>query len=281
MTWSGMNSNGIVVFGVESNANQPRYRNSQGEPVPTTSNCLVTKLGSFARLTQRDLACLASLQSVTMVVEGGRELLRQGEQGQFAYILQSGWGSSFKILQNGGKQVITFPVPGDFVCLRSVLLRTSDHSCSAITDALVSRIEIAQMLCVFNEFPLLGSAILWATSRDEAITVEHLANIGRRTVIERTAHFVLELEDRLKLVGLTNDAGFDCPLTQYDLADALGLSAIHINRVLRELREINLMTFQDHKILIHDRAALKELAGYEDVDGGVALLGGDADPASG
>jgi CRP-like cAMP-binding protein len=108
------------------------------------------------------------------------------------------------------------------------LLRTSDHSFSAITDAVVSRVE-----GLFAEFPHLGSAILWATSRDEAITVEHLASIGRCTAIERTAHFFLELSERLRLVGLAQATEFACPLTQYDLPDALGLSAIYVNRVLR------------------------------------------------
>ncbi len=101
---------------------------------------------------------------------------------------------------------------------------------------------------------------------NEAITVEHLASIGRRTAIERTAHFFLELGSRLSLVGLADVSEFVCPLTQYDLADALGLSAIHVNRVLRELREVKLLTFQDHKVTIHDRAGLKELAGYEDIE---------------
>ena len=88
------------------------------------------------------------------------------------------------------------------------------------------------MMEVFNEFPRLGAAILWAASRDEAMVVEHLVSIGRRTAIERTAHFFLELSERLRLVGLANDKEFACPLNQYVLADALGLSAIHVNRVL-------------------------------------------------
>lgn len=238
---------------------------------------LAKKLNSFVRLTERELTCVAELQATPVHVDKGRELLRQGEQGHVAYILQSGWGCSFKILQDGGRQVITFPIPGDCVGLRSVLLRTSDHSFSAITDAIVSRVEVPRMLRLFSDFPHIGSAILWATSRDEAITVEHLASIGRRTAIERTAHFFLELHARLRLVGLTDTTEFACPLTQYDLADALGLSAIHVNRVLRELREVKLLTFQDHKVTIHDRAGLKELAGYEDIEEAAVLVRDEAE----
>jgi CRP-like cAMP-binding protein len=240
--------------------------------MPLVSSHLAKKLNSFVQLSDSEVDCISDLQAVPVHVERGRELVTQGETGHIAYILQAGWGCSFKILRDGGRQIITFPIPGDCVGLRSVLLRTSDHSFCALTDIVVSPVEIPRMLKVFNEFPHLGEAILWATSRDEAITVEHLASIGRRTAIERTAHFFLELCERLRLVGLASATEFTCPLSQYDLADALGLSAIHVNRVLRELRELKLLTVQEHKVSIHDRAALKALAGYEDIEDSAVLV---------
>ncbi len=159
-------------------------------------------------------------------------------------------------------------MPGDCIGLRSVLLRTSDHSFSALTDAVVSSVEASRMLQIFNEFPRLAAAILWAASRDEAMVVEHLVNIGRRSATERTAHFFLELCERLRLVGLASDTEFICPLNQYVLADALGLSAIHVNRVLQQLRESGLMTLQNRKVIIHDVGGLKALAGFQDQSGG-------------
>ena len=230
-------------------------------------NLLAKKLNSFMRLSGREVECIEDLQMAPLHVERGKELVRQGERGQVAYILQAGWGCSSKTLKDGGRQIITFPIPGDCVGLRSVLLRTSDHSFSALTDVIVSPVEISRMLHVFTEFPHIGSAILWATSRDEAITVEHLASVGRRSAIERTAHFFLELCGRLFVVGLATEREFACPLSQSVLADALGLSTIHVNRVLRHLREAKLLTFQDHKVTIHDRIELMALAGYEDVEG--------------
>ncbi|MEQ1716778.1 MAG: Crp/Fnr family transcriptional regulator, partial [Hyphomicrobium sp.] len=182
------------------------------------------------------------------------------------------WGCRSKVLTDGGRQVITFPLPGDCIGLRSVLLRAADHSVSAVTEMIVSRVEVPRMLEIFREFPYLGAAILWATSRDEAMVVEHLASIGRRSATERTAHFFLELCDRLKLVGLVPDGQFYCPLTQYDLADALGLSAIHVNRVLRQLRQHNLMTVKGHTVTMHNERALKALAGYENPEQGAVLL---------
>jgi CRP-like cAMP-binding protein len=224
---------------------------------------LAKKLNSFVQLSQNELACLAKLQSEPVRVKRGKELVHEGQTGHKAYILLAGWACSFKILPDGGRQIITFPLPGDCIGLRSVLLRTSDHSFAALTDAVVSSVDAARMLSVFNEFPRLGAAILWSASRDEAMVVEHLVSIGRRSAIERTAHFFLELAERLRLVGLATEREFTCPLNQYVLADALGLSAIHVNRVLRQLRERELLTLKGRKVIIHHPVALKKLAGYQ------------------
>ena len=224
---------------------------------------LAKKLSVYVQLTEPEHDYLAELQSRQLHVARGRELAHQGELGQAAYILQAGWACSFKLLRNGGRQVIAFPIPGDIVGLRSMLLRTSDHTFSTLTDAVVCRVEESRVKQALNEFPLLGSALLWATSRDEAMVVEHLVSIGRRSALERTAHFFLELYDRLRLVGLASGDEFTCPLSQAVLADALGLSAIHVNRVLRQLRERRLMTFHEGVVNILRPDELATLAGYE------------------
>jgi CRP-like cAMP-binding protein len=224
---------------------------------------LARKISTFIQLSELELEFLAELQSAPFALARGKELVHEGQLRQSAYILQAGWACSFKLLPDGGRQIIAFPLPGDCVGLRSILLRTSDHSFSALTDAVATPIEEPRLRQMFTEFPRLGAAVLWATSRDEVMIVEHLVSVGRRNAIERTAHFFLELFDRLKLVGLTSQDEFACPLNQYALADALGLSTIHVNRVLRQLREQKLMTFQGHKVVLDDPAALKALAGYE------------------
>ncbi len=231
--------------------------------MPKIGNHLARKLNAFVQLSERELACLADLQSVPVRVKRGKELVHEGQTGHTAYVLQAGWACSYKLLPDGGRQIIAFPLPGDCVGLRSVLLRTSDHSFSALTDAVVSCVEGTRMMRIFTEFPRLGAAILWAASRDEAMVVEHLVSIGRRSAIERTAHFFLELHERLLLVGLATEREFICPLNQYVLADALGLSAIHVNRVLRQLRERHLLTLKGRKVIIQDMPALKSLAGYQ------------------
>ena len=235
--------------------------------MPQDDGSLARKLNSFVQLTLDEMACLAELQSAPIHVKSGTEIVYEGQTGHMAYILQAGWACSFKLLPDGGRQIIGFPLPGDCIGLRSVLLHTSDHSFSALTDVTISSVEASRMMAIFNEFPRLGAAILWAASRDEAMVVEHLVSIGRRSAIERMAHFFLELCERLRLVGMATHTQFACPLNQYVLADALGLSAIHVNRVLRRLRERKLLTLKAGTMVFHDTAALKQLAGFTDQPG--------------
>ena len=93
--------------------------------------------------------------------------------------------------------------------------------------------------------------------------VEHLVNLGRRSAEERMAHFLLELGARLMLIGIGDKSGYDCPLTQYHLVDALGLSAVHVNRVLRHLRDDGLVTFQKSRVVFDDLERLADLAGFD------------------
>jgi CRP-like cAMP-binding protein len=142
-------------------------------------------------------------------------------------------------------------------------LRTADHSFSTLTDAVVSAIEGPQILNCVLEYPRLGAALLWAASRDEAMVVEHLVSVGRRSAMERTAHFFMELAERLSLTGLATETEFKCPLSQFVLADALGLTSVHVNRVLRQLRERKLLTLRLGTVHIHDLNGLRKLAGFQ------------------
>jgi CRP-like cAMP-binding protein len=224
---------------------------------------LARKLNTFLPLTRAELECLAEIQSVPVRMGRGQELVQEGQTGHKAFVLQKGWACSYKSLPDGKRQIISFPVAGDCVGLRSVLLRTADHSFLALTDAVVSVVDRGHIMRCVTEFPRLGAALLWAASRDEAMVVEHLVSIGRRTAIERTAHFFMELAERLMLIGQATETEFKCPLSQFVLADALGLTAIHVNRVLRQLREQRLLTFHKGRVHIHDLGGLRKLSGFE------------------
>ncbi len=224
---------------------------------------LSRKLSAFVALSKADLAVIERLHRRRRSFASGRDMVHQGQAGQAAYILSVGWVCSYKIQPDGTRQIVDIQVPGDFLGLRSVLLRTSDHSFEPIGEIQAAEVLPGDLLEVFAQAPRLALAILWAVSRDEAMVVEHLVCIGRRDAEARMAHFLLELGSRLALVKMGSKAGYDCPLTQYHLADALGLSAVHVNRVLRQLRDSGLVTFRDGHVTFHDYNRLVELAEFD------------------
>lgn len=221
------------------------------------------KLGAFVALSGQELLSIDKLQSRRKKFLAGREILHQGQSKHTSYILSSGWVCSFKLLSAGDRQIIDFKIPGDFLGMRSLLLRSADHNIEAVTSVEVSEVSSQDILEVFNKSPRLATGLLWAASRDEAMLVEHLVAIGRRGARERVAHVLLELGARLKLVQMGTPLSFACPLTQNMLADAVGLTAIHVNRVLRGLREDGLVTFQHGRVTIHDFDGLVALADFD------------------
>lgn len=224
---------------------------------------LTKKLSAFAAFSDQELAALARLYQRRRAFAVGQVMVHQGQSGQAAYILSSGWVCSYKIQPDGSRQIVDFQIPGDFLGLRSVLLRTSDHGFEPVVACEASEVRLEDLLETFSQTPRLAMAILWAASRDEAMVVEHLVGLGRRDADARLAHFLLEMSSRLALVGMGGREGYDCPLTQYHLADALGLTAIHVNRILRKLREAGLVTFRSGRVIIDDHDRLATLADFD------------------
>ena len=224
---------------------------------------LTRKLSAFVALSDADLLTLSRLHRRRRSFQSGHELVHEGQAKASAFVLSEGWACSYKLLPDGGRQIVDVQIAGDFLGLRSILFRACDHSIEAVTRIEATEVLAADILEAFAEAPRLATAVLWAASRDEAMVVEHLVNLGRRSAEERMAHFLLELGARLTLVGLGDRTGFDCPLTQYHLADALGLSAVHVNRVLRQLREDGLVTFRHGRVDVDDFDRLKTIAGFD------------------
>ena len=233
-------------------------------PVQIQDSPLARKLGAFVALSDADLGVLSDLFRRRRRFPARRDMVFEGQKDAAAFVTASGWACSYKLLKGGARQIVDFQIPGDFLGLRSVLFRTSDHSIKPVTVVEASEVTVTDLLGAFRRAPRLATAVLWAASRDEAMVVEHLVGLGRRDSTERMAHFLLELYARLRLVGLADrTAGFACPLSQYLLADALGLSVVQVNRVLRQLREEGLCTFQQGRVTLDDYDGLVALAGFD------------------
>jgi len=189
-------------------------------------------------------------------------IIDQGASIRSIHLVRTGWGCVYRDLSGGERQIIDFPMRCDFVGLRTAD-GYSYNTIKTITPMSVYEIPLASLEQTIRQMPRLGMIFIEMLSRQRSMLVEHLTNVGCRSAFVRTAHLLLELSDRVKSCGMGEPDSFYCPLTQYQLADALGLTPIHLNRMIRELREEGLVVFKSYRVEILDRLRLMQIAEYD------------------
>jgi len=221
---------------------------------------LALRLEAFTRLSQDDRAALAKISKVARVIPARRDLIREGERPRYVHLMVDGWACRYKALTDGRRQVVAFFVPGDFCDLNVYVLKEMDHSIGAITRLSVADISRDEMDELTSSQPRITQALWWEELVTNSIQREWTLNIGQRTAYERIAHLLVELFLRLRSVKLTNGDSCDFPITQTDIADATGLTAVHVNRTLQELRRDGLIILERKRLRIPDLKRLKDAA---------------------
>ena len=219
---------------------------------------LALRLEAFTWLSPEDRAAIGRISQVSRVVPPRRDLIREGERPQFVHLMVDGWACRYKTLPDGRRQVVAFFVPGDFCDLNVYVLKEMDHSLGAITRLSVADISRDEMDALTAAHPRITQALWWDSLVQIAIQREWTLNVGQRSAYERIAHLLTELYLRLTTVGLTHNGSCDFPLTQNDLADATGLTAVHVNRTLQDLRREDMIILERKRLTIPD---LKRLMG--------------------
>lgn len=189
-------------------------------------------------------------------------LCRQGDDDDRIFIIKSGWGILYRGLPNGERQIVDTPLRGDIVGFRSVD-GPRFASLASITELSVYELSRKELVDAILSDGILGNKIACSLARLNAILAEHLMNAGRRNAITRTAHFLLELEHRLSAIGLAAHGKYECPLTQHELADILGMTSVHVNRTLAELRKAGLVSFRAGHVHVINRPKLVKMAGFD------------------
>ncbi|MGH7119237.1 MAG: Crp/Fnr family transcriptional regulator [Acetobacteraceae bacterium] len=225
---------------------------------------LVRKLGCYLAPTAEEIAFLQELHRPVRHYARRKEIVVEARQSDHVSLLISGAVFRYKVLPDGRRQALMLGLPGDFVGFSSCLFGIAVNSVAALSDIVVSEIELARLFAVFDRFPRLGAALFWSSTSDIALYGERLTDLGRRSAYERLAHLLLELLMRLRTVGLAGEQSYDFPLTQELMADLLGLSTPHVNRMIRCLREEGLATIEGSHVVIHDVVALSSLAGFDE-----------------
>ena len=224
---------------------------------------LTEKLSRLISLGPAEIAVLGEFQSSLRHVARGREIVLEGRKYDGLMVLIEGVALRYRVLQDGRRQVLNIILPGDFIGFPGCFFESALYSIAALGDCTVSPVPFSRFLGLFETHPRLGAAIFWILSCETAMYAEHLIGVGRRSALERVAHFLLEMLTRLQAIGLADEFSYRLPLTQELLADALGLSVQYVNQTLRQLREEDLVTVERHQVTIHNYEALTALADFE------------------
>ncbi|MBB4097116.1 Crp/Fnr family transcriptional regulator [Sphingomonas kyeonggiensis] len=190
-------------------------------------------------------------------------IVRRGERLNSSILLLEGLLARYKDLSDGQRQITHIHVPGDFADLHGYTLGYLDHNLITLTPCRIARAPHTGLLAITNRFPHLTRAFWFSTNLDASIHREWEVSLGRRKAIERAAHLLCELQSRLLVVGAAEGDSFRLPITQNQFAECLGLTGVHVNRVLRELREAGLADFRGGRVTIHDRPGLEGLAEFD------------------
>lgn len=225
---------------------------------------MVRKLGRHAELEDDDRQALANLPFSKRRVNMGHHLAREGDPACEHAVLLAGYVHQHKIANAGGRQIVAIRMPGDAISWSCLFFDRVDYSAQALTavEAAVIHRDVFRDLIAAR--PAIGKAILMATLVDAAISSEWLLNIGRRSAKERVAHLLCELASRIDANSPSVSRQYQIPLTQEQMGDILGLTAVHVNRMMKQLAEDGLILRDGRYISFPRRDRLMRLADFND-----------------
>jgi CRP-like cAMP-binding protein len=220
------------------------------------------------KLRVRDLVSLEEervlLDSVSEIrdIAAGRTIVRAGVILNESNLLVEGIIARYKDLADGQRQIMELHVAGDFVDLHGFLLKRLEHHVGALTAVRIAVFPHDRLRRITEDHPHLARMLWFSTLMDASIHREHILSVGRRSAQSRIAHLLCELYLRLEAVDLAAEGRFDLPLTQADIADVSGLTSVHVNRMLKSLRDDGLLTFRSGEVMIHDWERLQQVAEF-------------------
>lgn len=228
------------------------------------TNRFINKLQGFYQLQPIEVAALAQATSHPAKYVVKADLIREGDRPGPVFIMLEGWACRYKILPNGTRQVLAYLMPGDCCDLNIGLLAEMDHSIQAITPAVVATIQRTEMDILMDEHRGIAKAMYISQLVDEGTMRAWITSMGRRTSTERVAHLMCELYLRARNVGLELEPDLGLPITQLLLADSLGMTPMHVNRILKVLRLEGAMALKRGSLHIADPTKLLQIAGFDE-----------------
>jgi CRP-like cAMP-binding protein len=219
---------------------------------------LVRKMESITSLSEEERAALLRLPMLVMDLRADQDIVREGDRPTRCCLILAGYACRSKVTAEGKRQTLSFHIPGDIPDLQSLHLTVMDHTLQTITPCRVGFITHEAIHDLCDRQPRIAAALWRDTLIDAAIFREWMVGIGRRSAMTRIAHLFCEMLVRLEAVGLAEDHACELPFTQAEIGDALGLSTVHVNRSLQELRGAGLITLRGGALTVEDWEGLKE-----------------------
>jgi len=221
------------------------------------------KLKRHVELSRDEEQAIRDAVAETRSVPADKILIRNGVELSSSLILLEGWLARSKDMPAGDRQVTQLHVAGDFADLHSFTLKRLDHDVATLSECVVAVVPHTRLKDITERFPRLARLYWFSTNVDAAITRELALSLGQRSALSRMAHLFCELHTRLEVVGRANGEGFDFPLTQRELAECLGLTVVHANRTIQELRRQGVVELESRRLKILNRKGLEGIADFD------------------
>jgi CRP-like cAMP-binding protein len=226
-------------------------------------NPLAMKLSSFADFSADDAAALDWLSADVRPFKARTDLIKEGDRPEAVFLLIEGWAMRYKVLPDGRRHIMAFLIPGDLCDVHVFILKEMDHSIGLVTNARVAVIPKEKMLALIEDRPKMTQALWWSSLVDDSVLREWLVNMGQRSAHDGIAHLLVEIWLRLRAVGMADDGTIRLPLTQNDIADAMGLTPVHVNRTLQQMRQEGLIELASGALHIPDVRRLMEVSDFD------------------
>jgi CRP-like cAMP-binding protein len=224
---------------------------------------LIRKLQRYVELPDPAREALAQLALMERRLAAREDVFRTGDHPNHINLILEGWAVRYVDLEDGRRQICALLLPGDVCDLRMPLLASMDHSVGALTPLRVAQIRPETLHEVSKAHPVLERALDWNSLVEESIARAWITNIGQRSASERLAHLFCEVFSRLETVSLVDGHSCAFPLTQEQLADTVGISTVHVNRSLMDLRSAGLIALKERTLTILDRERLESFAMFD------------------
>ena len=225
---------------------------------------LVRNLAMRTPLPESDQAAILGLPYTLQMMEPANYLAREGEQPSRCGVLVTGFAYRQKITRTGARQIISIHIPGDAVDFQNLYLDVADHSVQLLTRSKIAFVPREALQELVRNNPRIGTAIFVNSLIEASIFREWVVNVGRRMARERVAHLLCELGARLDAMGLADEYGYNLPMTQEELADAVGLTPVHVSRTLKDLAADGLIVRNKRSIAFPDWGAIREAGDFYD-----------------